>query len=55
MLKGFFGFHRGPTRQDAFHTDVFVQLRPMDAQTITDKLVILPFVGRALFKPGIPA
>jgi hypothetical protein len=48
------GLPGGSARDQSLHGDVFVEIRPVDANAITEKFELPAFSGRPVRQTGIP-
>ncbi len=54
LLQGFGAFSRTVSPQNAFRSQVFIQIRPMDIRTIAKNFAVLALLRRTVPKTGIP-
>lgn len=53
LLQGFGAFTRTASPQNAFRSQVFIQIRPMDIRTIAKNFAVLALLRRTVPKTGI--
>jgi hypothetical protein len=53
--EGFLTLLRRPPEQDVLNTDIFIQIRPVNALTLANQSSVTPLFRHSVQKPGIPS